>query len=746
MTTKYLMVWAALSLGAGILLEEYFCLSWEPLIIAGMISLALCGIGLYKCRKAAAAGAVLLLCATGMIRLGLAELEWQDQSSYLIGFTGTFTGVVTEEPAIYPGDDGYARYTADLERIALPGGETRPVKGKAYVYASLPSSYHTGDRLAFSGQLRKAALFKNPGKLDLEGRYKSIPLLGKIYVKEPLQFLEHTGRYKAKQRAEQIRNDITSYFEQHMKKDTAHLLSTLLFGGIYNEIPASVISSFSTTGIIHILSVSGSHISLLFGFCFLIGSWLHVPKRAVLALSFLTVAFYAFMSGFVPPVIRATAMGLISGGGLFFKRDKTALNVLGTAVAGMLFWNPFYIYDVSFQLSAGASAGILLFYRFLLNRLTVFSRIPRWIREGAALSCAAQWLIVPIILYDFHFFPLYFIPANLFITPLLEWSIIGGLIISVLSLISLPLLGSLAAGIGFLIEIAVKGNLFLSSLPKAQLGIGGMTFLQILLYFYITVFWYGYKTGEVPIFFRHPKWGCAAGLVLSSAVLAEWCLQPSLQVFVPDLGRDRGALILNKNTSIVYYRPNTFSSPLSPIELDSFLQYEGIFTADLLLLDLEDQKEPYSLGLQTKFDAVCLTKNQKSRYHEEAGTPCLILKNDKSYLSNNDIIITSNGSSWLADVSGKQIYFNGFRAMHGEKPEKLLWIGGSEGYVSHMKESDLLRLHPEAAVYVGKSGQNAAEEQELFYLHRIPLKNPDKAGMTRAIWNGNHWQFKDSIL
>jgi competence protein ComEC len=142
----------------------------------------------------------------------------------------------------------------------------------------------------------------------------------------------------------------------------------------------------------------------------------------------LLVLVYAAMSGFVPPVIRASLMGILAVIGVLLERGRTALNLLGAAVAGMLLWNPYFLFDISFQLSVCASAGILLFYEPLRHALARLGKIPPRICEGCALSTAAQVLVLPIILYNFHSFPLYFIPANQIVVPLLEWVIIGGLL------------------------------------------------------------------------------------------------------------------------------------------------------------------------------------------------------------------------------------------------------------------------------------------------------------------------------
>ena len=149
-----------------------------------------------------------------------------------------------------------------------------------------------------------------------------------------------------------------------MNQERLPLLMTLLFGGHYQDISSQIIDDFSVTGIIHILSVSGSHMALLFSFLYLLGRWLRLPEK-VTAFSVVTLVLcYAAISGFVPPVLRASLMGILTVGGLFFKREGYALNALGVAAIAMILGNPYLVYDVSFQLSFGASAGAFCTLQF----------------------------------------------------------------------------------------------------------------------------------------------------------------------------------------------------------------------------------------------------------------------------------------------------------------------------------------------------------------------------------------------
>lgn len=95
--------------------------------------------------------------------------------------------------------------------------------------------------------------------------------------------------------------------------------------------------------------------------------------------------------------------------------------------------------------------------------MSPFRKLPKWVKEGIALSSAAQLLTIPIMLYDFHRFPVYFIFANLFVTPFLEWVIIAGLLAAVISFLCRPLMAGLLYTADYGVFASLRLNMLLSS-------------------------------------------------------------------------------------------------------------------------------------------------------------------------------------------------------------------------------------------------------------------------------------------
>ena len=486
---RYGLLWAATGIAAGILAFSEFSLSWGILAVL----YGLCWGILLAAWRLKQVTAVVCICAvltllTGYARMGLEQRVWEKQAHCLSGSEGTYQVVLKEKPSCSVYKSGDMRGLAELEKIAYPDGESRNIHGSVYIYfpETQGPGLLPGDRWYVKGALRPVRLYRNPGKINLAGRYQSKRLLGKIYVENPEEMKAGgvSGKYGVLRQAEIWKGRLRACFYRVMDKDHGPIMMTLLFGGSYDELPEGVIQSFSDTGIVHILSVSGSHISLVLSFLTLAGRWVRLPERIIILLSITGVLGYSVMAGWVPPVIRAVIMGILSAGGLLFNRDKDALNLLGAAVLCMLLWNPLLLYDVSFQLSAGASLGILLFYRPAAGRLKRISWLPRFIAEGIALSVSAQLITIPLVLYNFHRLPSYFILSNLWVTPFLEWAMLLGLGASFSLFTCLPLTGICLQAADFFVGLAVKSNYIIAGLPGASFPVRAMTWMEIGLYYW----------------------------------------------------------------------------------------------------------------------------------------------------------------------------------------------------------------------------------------------------------------------
>lgn len=738
---KYALLWAALALAAGILVEERAGEFLSPFTIAGT-ALSMLLVLLFEVhrnhRNAAVIGGVLFLCALGAGRFFLADTLWERQSHWAVQGEGTYTGIVMEPPLVQQGPGGYIRYLLDLESLTYDDGAIKSLTGRAYAYEPLPGETCTvGDRVVVRGKLSPLRLYNNPGKMDLASRYKSMGLLGRLYPKDgkagAFSSLGDSGSFRTGRWASLAKERLADRFAPYMDKSRLALLMTLLFGGQYGELAPGLVNSFSVTGIVHILSVSGSHMALLFGFLYLLGKWLRLPGKVTMVCSMGLVMVYALLSGLVPPVIRAVSMGILAVGGLFLERERVSLNLLGAVILTMLLVDPFYLFDVSFQLSAGAAAGILLFYKPILSFLLRFRRLPKWIGEGIALSTSAQLLTIPVVLYDFHVFPLYFIPANLFVTPFLEWAIIAGLLAALVSFVAAPLMAGLLQLADYLLLFGIRGNTILSALPHASLPTGGMTLLEILLYYWALGLVYFHKA------WRSWKWKLlpgGVGFLLLGALVFTLVTTPRTVLYVPDLGLDQGAILANGRQKILYYKAGPLPGYTAGYEWNSILGYEGVFDADILILNLEEAKDPIPLSMTCRVGEIWMVGGDGEKLAPQllSGSGAKVRRIEKGKLGLGDMTFTTNGSSFLLSRGDGGLYLSGRRPLRKTSfPSHIAWVLGNSGFKQSLSDERLAAVRPEAVFYNGSRRGESYEDLELLDLAGVPAVNTAE-GMGTAVF------------
>lgn len=234
-----------------------------------------------------------------------------------------------------------------------------------------------------------------------------------------------------------LRNKLIRQFESVGLEGSRLAIISAITLGEKGLLSNDVKDTFSAAGVSHILVVSGMHV----GFIFLIIMWLMsiLPYRRrwiMVCLGLVILWSYALLTGLAPSVVRATFMFSMM---LIFKvmgekyRIKHAL-FFSTTI--LLLCNPNTLFDVGFQLSYLAVAGIVYFYSLVYKRILIFKSRPlRWLLSSVAVTVSAQILTLPIVIYQFNQLPIYFIISNLFVTAFAPILFLGGVLLLGLSYI-----------------------------------------------------------------------------------------------------------------------------------------------------------------------------------------------------------------------------------------------------------------------------------------------------------------------
>lgn len=221
----------------------------------------------------------------------------------------------------------------------------------------------------------------------------------------------------------EIKQEIKTLFETSALNKEAAQLCIALLTGYDDEINSETINAFAHSGTLHVLSVSGLHTGILYAvLVFILGIIDKHKKYKVLHLIIITLSlwFFVLITGFSPPVLRAVIMlNLIAVGRFYYSYSSLhAVNILAVSAFVLLVFNPLLIFDTGFLLSYSAVLGILYFEPVFTSLVNSRFSFVKKIWQLTSVSLAAQITTLPITLFLFHQFPLWFVFSNLLVIPL----------------------------------------------------------------------------------------------------------------------------------------------------------------------------------------------------------------------------------------------------------------------------------------------------------------------------------------
>jgi competence protein ComEC len=305
---------------------------------------------------------------------------------------------------------------------------SRRVCGKMIAYfkkGQLSKNIEFGQTLIVQARLLNIDAPKNPHEFD----YKTFLENKQIYhtcfiepgafqlVEAPsaLSLITETGL--------KVKRHLLSRLKSSALSTEAFSICAALLTGYDHEIDSSVLEAFAHSGTLHVLSVSGLHIGLIYlalSFMFdLVDRRRRNPAMKFFFVIF-SLWFFALITGFAAPVLRAVIMFSILGiGNMFFRNtQRNQINILFCAAFIMLCFDPFLIKDIGFQLSYAALFGIFFFQPFFRNLWQPDQYLVKYAWQSVSASTAATLSTLPLTLFYFKQFPFWFFVCNLLVVPI----------------------------------------------------------------------------------------------------------------------------------------------------------------------------------------------------------------------------------------------------------------------------------------------------------------------------------------
>jgi competence protein ComEC len=298
-------------------------------------------------------------------------------------------------------------------------------------------TWRRGDAVELAGELQLPMSARNFGGFDYR-RYLyrqhihwllNVKGAGNVSnVSQPAEFGIVAARW-----LDDWRTELGGRMERWYGEQGGFMKSLVL--GIREDLDPDQFRQFSELGLTHILAISGLHVAVVLGGLAAVLRLARITRETNLLICMMAVPPYVLLTGASPSAIRAGLMALLALFALRIRIAKEALHLAAMAALVMLAWEPYYLYDVGFQLSFLVTVGLIIGVPMFQSLIRLK---PKWLSDTIAVTTVAQAVSFPITIYYFNQFSLLSWSANLILVPLL-------------SLIVLPL-GMISLLLGFLWE------------------------------------------------------------------------------------------------------------------------------------------------------------------------------------------------------------------------------------------------------------------------------------------------------
>lgn len=485
-----------------------------------------------------------------------------------------------------------------------------------------------GEQITVQGEYYAFSSASNPGEFDSRTYYKILKI--EYQIREGIVKYNNNEPDRFKESLYRIRKHLKEVLDDIFEDEDASVMKAMLLGD-RTSMDEEIKGLYQGAGIIHILSISGLHISILGMGLYNLLRRLRIRIIPAAVISIAMMMSYGIMCGMGTSAIRAIIMFCIHMLAIVLGRTYDMLTGLAVAAILIIIEQPLYIYHSGFLMSFGAVIGIGLVlpsisrsfknkdedYKKRMDQIIRGSETKKAldylaivgdkIIEGAIsiirASLSVSAVVLPVQMNTYYTFPVYSIFLNILVLPFM--TILLGLGIAVLGLGSLGL--GFAAIPGFLCHIILsiyKGICIGSRLLPANTWYAGHadTWQVVIYYILLIVFLISHKYISEYVkrkcdIERKSSWKYKGVIypyfVYLIPALAVWILavriRPDLRLSFLHVGQGDGIVIEMENMTYLVDGGSTSKNSIGKYILTPYLKYEGIGYIDACIITHEDK-------------------------------------------------------------------------------------------------------------------------------------------------------------
>lgn len=315
------------------------------------------------------------------------------------------------------------KVTASIRYIS--GSENIRLK-KSYIILhfrkeSAISKLKFGSLILFRKGLKEIKNTGNPGCFNLKSYCDFQHIYSEVFLEpEDWKLIKFRDVQPVKGWLFSMRQKIISILRLYINGERERGLAEALLIGFREDLDRDLVQSYSHTGVVHIIAISGLHLALIYAMLQWALRWMPDKNyghwlKPILLISSLWI--FSFLCGSSPSVLRSAMMFSFLILGKMGSKSSSVYNSLALSAFFLLCIEPAWLWDPGFQLSFGAVLSIVIYMKPIYQAIHFHNRILDMIWKSISVTLAAQILTTPITIFFFHQYPVYFLPTNLVAVP-----------------------------------------------------------------------------------------------------------------------------------------------------------------------------------------------------------------------------------------------------------------------------------------------------------------------------------------
>lgn len=381
---------------------------------------------------------------------------------------------------------------ADVETM-ITGSNVISTDGKLFLYFSkdtVAALLNYGDKILIKGKLQRIKNSGNPGAFNYE-RYGAFQqTFYTVYLKpNDWILLKEKSINPVKRLIFSIQSYVLNVLQKNIQGDKNVLgIAEALLIGYKEDLDKDLVQAYSNAGVVHIIAISGLHLGLIYVMLVWIFNrlpWIKKQKLLKVILILGCLWLFSLLTGASASVLRSAVMFTCIMIGKNYFKQTSIYNSLAASAFILLCYDPYFLWDVGFQLSYLAIIGIVFLQKPIGNLLYFKTSWLNKIWNMLAVTLAAQLITFPICIYYFHQFPNFFFITNLIAVPLSTLILFAEIFLVAFSWISVVgmLIGKITGWLVWLMNFIIQSC---NSLPYSLTdNIYANIFTTWLLYFFV---------------------------------------------------------------------------------------------------------------------------------------------------------------------------------------------------------------------------------------------------------------------